>query len=69
MADIEGVDPDLYSSLLWMLENDINGIIDTTFSVEHEAFGVVHTHELKKGGRDIQVRKQNLLKTTLVDIR
>lgn len=55
LDDIEGVDPNLHSSLRWILENDITGIIDNTFSVEHEAFGVVHTHELKKGGKDINV--------------
>ena len=58
LDDIEGVDPGLHSSLHWMLANDISegGVIDTTFSVEHEAFGVVQTHELRKGGKDIQVR-------------
>ena len=39
LADIEGVDPNLYTSLKWMLENDINEVIDTTFSVEHDSFG------------------------------
>jgi E3 ubiquitin ligase SMURF1/2 len=57
LDDIETVDPSLHSSLRWMLENDISdGVLDTTFSVEHEAFGVVQTHELKKGGKDLQVR-------------
>lgn len=55
LADIESVDPELHSSLRWMLENDISNVIDHTFAVEHEAFGVVHSHELKKGGKDIQV--------------
>ena len=55
LADIESVDPSLHSSLQWMLINDITGVIDTTFSVEHEAFGVVTTHELRRGGNDMQV--------------
>ncbi len=58
LADIEGVDPDLHSSLSWMLENDVGaaGLLDTvTFSVEHEAFGVVQSHALKEGGKDIPV--------------
>ena len=45
-----------------MLDNNIDGdgdedskVIDTTFSVEHEAFGVVRTHELKKGGKNLPV--------------
>jgi len=35
LVDIESVDPDLHSSLSWLLHNDISGgeIIDTTFSV------------------------------------
>ena len=41
LADIEGVDPNLYTSLRWMLQNDITDIIDTTFSVEHDRFGCI----------------------------
>ena len=59
LDDIEGVDPNLHTSLQWMLDNDINGVIDTTFSVEHEAYGAVLTHELKKGGKDIPVTQEN----------
>lgn len=51
LADIEGVDPNLYTSLKWMLENDINEVIDTTFSVEHDSFGCLKVHELKKNGK------------------
>ena len=56
LDDIEGVDPNLHSSLSWMLNNSIEGVLDNTFSVEHEAFGLLQTHELKKGGKDIPVR-------------
>lgn len=49
------VDPTYYTSLLWMLENDITGVIDNTFTDEHDAFGVVETVELKEGGADIEV--------------
>ena len=41
MIDIEAVDPNLFTSLKWMLENNITDIIDTTFSVEHDSFGVI----------------------------
>ena len=41
LIDIEAVDPNLYTSLKWMLENSITDIIDTTFSVEHDSFGVI----------------------------
>ena len=59
LDDIEDVDPSLHRSLTWMLENDVTDVIDTTFSVEHEAFGVVSTHELKKGGAEIAVDELN----------
>ena len=63
LEDIEDVDPTLHKGLQWMLDNNIDGdgvdedskVIDTTFSVEHEAFGVIRTHELKKGGKTIPV--------------
>ncbi len=56
LDDIESVDPELHSSLKWILENDITGVIDNTFSVEHDSYGAMQTHELKKGGKDIPVR-------------
>ncbi|KAK7790386.1 hypothetical protein R5R35_006760 [Gryllus longicercus] len=59
LTDIEGVDPELHRSLTWMLENTVTGIIDTTFSVEHNSFGVLRVHELKPGGRDIVVTEDN----------
>jgi len=59
LADIEAVDPNLFTSLHWMLENDITDIIDTTFSVEHDSFGAIKVHELKKNGRNIIVTEQN----------
>nr|CAD7410709.1 unnamed protein product [Timema cristinae] len=59
LIDIEGVDPELHRSLTWMLDNNITGIIDTTFSVEQNSFGVLRVHELKPGGRDILVTEDN----------
>ena len=56
LDDIEANDPDLHKSLNWMLNNNIQDIIDTSFSVEHEAFGVIRVHELKPGGKNIPVR-------------
>ncbi len=53
LDDIEAVDPDLHKSLNWILVNDITEIIDSTFSVEHEAFGAIRVHELKPGGKNI----------------
>ncbi|KAJ9577603.1 hypothetical protein L9F63_005790 [Diploptera punctata] len=59
LDDIEGVDPELHRSLTWMLENNMTGVIDTTFSVEHNSFGVLRVHELKPEGRDIMVTEEN----------
>ncbi|XP_037944611.1 E3 ubiquitin-protein ligase Smurf1 isoform X2 [Teleopsis dalmanni] len=59
LGDIEGVDPELHRSLTWMLENNINGIIDSTFSVENNSFGALVVHELKPSGASIPVTEEN----------
>ncbi|CAH1154742.1 unnamed protein product [Phaedon cochleariae] len=59
LQDIEGVDPELHRSLTWMLENDIDGVLDTTFSVENNSFGIVKVHELKPSGASIPVTEDN----------
>ena len=59
LNDIESVDPNLFTSLCWMLENSITDVIDTTFSVEHDSFGVLKVHELKKNGKNIPVTEHN----------
>lgn len=59
LPDIQAVDPDLHRSLIWMLENDIEGVLDTTFSVEHDTFGQISVRDLKPGGRDIRVTNEN----------
>ncbi|QQP56047.1 Lethal with a checkpoint kinase [Caligus rogercresseyi] len=59
LDDIEAVDKDLHKSLKWILTNDITGVIDNTFSVEHEAFGLMRLHELKKNGQNIPVTEEN----------
>lgn len=59
LDDIEAVDPELHRSLKWMLENNISSIIDTTFSVEHDAFGQLQVHELKPNGKEIPVTEEN----------
>ena len=62
LDDIESVDSELHSSLRWILDNDITGVMDHTFSVEHDSFGVMQTHELKKDGKTIPVGLQNCKK-------
>lgn len=59
LDDITNVDAELHRSLTWMLENDIGGVIDTTFSVEHNAYGAIQVHDLKTEGRDIVVSDDN----------
>lgn len=59
LQDIEDVDPELHRSLTWMLENNINGVLDTNFSVENNSFGAVKVHELKPGGAQIPVTEDN----------
>ena len=59
LADMEGVDADFHRSLLWMLENPIEGVLDQTFSTEDEKFGETIIEDLKPGGRDIEVTDEN----------
>lgn len=59
LSDIEDVDPELHRSLTWMLENNISGVIDSTFSVENNSFGALKVHELKPNGASMQVTEDN----------
>lgn len=45
--------------LLFCSENDITGVIDSTFTVQHEVFGEMKTFELKPGGSDIAVTQES----------
>ncbi|KAM6552582.1 hypothetical protein CsatB_013344 [Cannabis sativa] len=63
--DIEAVDPDYYKNLKWMLENDVNDILDLTFSMDadeekHILYekNQVTDYELKPGGRNIRVTEE-----------
>uniref|UniRef100_A0A8C6V4S2 HECT-type E3 ubiquitin transferase n=1 Tax=Neogobius melanostomus TaxID=47308 RepID=A0A8C6V4S2_9GOBI len=55
LDDMESVDPDLHNSLVWILDNDITGVLDHTFCVEHNAYGEIIQHELKPNGKTISV--------------
>lgn len=57
--DIEGVDPEYYKNLKWMLENDITDVLDLTFTAESDFFGKTEVLELVPGGRDIKVTESN----------
>ncbi|KAL2313625.1 E3 ubiquitin-protein ligase pub3 [Schizosaccharomyces pombe] len=59
LADMESIDAEFYRSLKWVLENDITGILDLTFSVEEDHFGEVRTVELITNGENIEVTEEN----------
>ncbi|KAL6948107.1 NEDD4 E3 ubiquitin-protein ligase [Hanseniaspora uvarum] len=59
LQDMESVDNEVYNSLKWMMENEINGILDLTFAVDDEVFGEIVQVELKPGGKDIEVTDDN----------
>ncbi|CAG0896508.1 unnamed protein product [Darwinula stevensoni] len=59
LGDIADVDPELHRSLTWILENDITGVIENTFAVEHCAFGKLTIREFKSNGRNIPVTEEN----------
>ncbi|KAG8907932.1 hypothetical protein FRB99_001440 [Tulasnella sp. 403] len=56
--DVEWVDPEYYKSLVWILDND-PAILDLTFSVESNAFGLTKLVPLKEGGQSIPVTNEN----------
>lgn len=49
----------MFSRYVYFRENNIDGVLDTTFSVENNSFGVVKVHELKPGGASIAVTEDN----------
>lgn len=59
VRDLESVDPEYHKSLVWMLNNDITGIIELDFSLETEEFGAKKVIDLKEGGSDIPVTEEN----------
>ncbi|KAK5778883.1 hypothetical protein RI543_003810 [Arxiozyma heterogenica] len=59
LQDMEGVDADVYNSLKWTLDNQIDGVLDLTFSADDERFGEVVTVDLIPDGRDIEVTDEN----------
>ena len=53
------VDPDLYNSMKWILDNDISEVLDHTFCVDSDSFGQRRSHELKPNGSEIAVTEEN----------
>jgi E3 ubiquitin-protein ligase NEDD4 len=59
LQDMEGVDEDFHRNLSWTLENDIEGIVELTFSIDDEKFGERDTIDLIPDGRNIPVTNEN----------
>lgn len=59
IRDMEAVDPEYYKSLCWILENDIENVINEMFCLEQDDFGTKQIIELKPNGQFIQVNNQN----------
>jgi len=57
--DIEAVDPDFFKNLKWMLENDIVGVLDLTFTAETDYFDKKDIVDLKEGGSNMPVTNEN----------
>lgn len=57
--DMEAIDPEFYKSLDWILNNDITDVLDMTFSLEVDDFGVQKVIDLKPNGRNIPVTEAN----------
>ena len=49
----------MYILFVYFSENNIENVLDHTFSVEHNSFGCLQEYELKPGGKDITVTEEN----------
>lgn len=58
IEDMEYFDSHYSNFLKWMLENDIIGIIEETFSVELEEFGVTWIVDLCENSHNIRVMEE-----------
>ena len=60
--DLESVDMAYYNNLVWMLQNDIEGVLDDlTFSTESDEFGRLEVVDLIPNGRHTPVTNANKL--------
>ncbi|CDZ98238.1 E3 ubiquitin-protein ligase/Putative upstream regulatory element binding protein [Phaffia rhodozyma] len=59
LQDLEIVDPSYHTSLKWMAENSIEDILELSFAVESDAFGVQQVHDLIPDGRNVPVTDEN----------
>ncbi|CAN6643772.1 E3 ubiquitin-protein ligase Rsp5p [Trichomonascus vanleenenianus] len=59
LTDMDGVDAEFYRNLEWTLDNDIEDILELTFSVEDDQFGEIVTVDLKPDGQNMAVTNEN----------
>ncbi|KAL3045750.1 hypothetical protein OYC64_013913 [Pagothenia borchgrevinki] len=59
LSDLEYLDEEFHQSLQWMKDNDIEDMLDLTFTVNEEVFGQITERELRPGGADIPVSEKN----------
>ncbi|XP_029302866.1 E3 ubiquitin-protein ligase HECW2 isoform X2 [Cottoperca gobio] len=59
LSDLEYLDEEFHQSLQWMKDNDIEDMLDLTFTVNEEVFGQITERELKPGGAEIPVSEKN----------
>ncbi|XP_062861504.1 E3 ubiquitin-protein ligase HECW2 [Trichomycterus rosablanca] len=59
LSDLEFLDEEFHQSLQWMKDNDIENMLDLTFTVNEEVFGQITERELKPGGAGVAVCEKN----------
>ena len=59
VKDMESMDDEYAKNLQWVLDNDITGIIEDTFSVQTDAFGETKSVDLITNGRNITTNESN----------
>lgn len=59
LNDLEGIDDEMYRNTVWMLDNDVEGVIFENFTVVEDVFGQKKTVELVPNGSNINVDNSN----------
>ena len=59
--DLQSLDPDFYTSLLWIKDNNLdeNDDLELYFNTTFELLGKIENIELKPGGNDIKLTEVN----------
>eukprot|EP00124_Ichthyophonus_hoferi_P002052 Ihof_evm5s127 gene=Ihof_evmTU5s127 len=59
LSDMEEMDPSIHKSLLWMLDNSIDGVLDQSFCLDTQINGEMVSVDLIPNGHDIAVTDAN----------